>query len=702
MHAVSAYCPNQSSYNLISYRTSLFAMVALLLSALALLGHMMDLPILASLLNGQQQMVISTASGLLISAMVLIANEIFNKPASRVFLNLVGFAILIVGILGLLEFKLDMSWLDFNALHKHNPKANPGRMAFITAICFVLLGLSILLDSFLKQQRFRYLVTGCLTALGLLSMLGVLSFLANFEFLSSFGRSNRMALPTALSFLALTLAINASHKAKKNINQEVSGSIIHTTLEIMLVLIVMVVALLSFALSQQRVESLMSNQLDKVGTQSRDYFNNAFILHHQSAVFQAEKTELESALLTYQKNPKRNLSEQLRTFNNLHYGFSMLSLETPEHQVIFQVGNAVKSELTLQIFSNPASYLLWSDGYYLRTTVPKYNPSGDLLGFVVIEQYLDDITRFHRNAIEKPGTSDLVLCGLDGDYQTCYPFRWSKKPARYYGFLDGKALPITRAVIGFTETTVATDYRRERVMVALGPVGHTGLGMAIKIDMHELYEPIRNQFYASLPFFIFMTLLSLLLMRLKLKPLIDGIEQSRHRLSSLALQDSLTGLANRTLFHDRLEFAINKIARTHKKIGLIYLDIDYFKIINDTYGHIVGDQVLVWFAKQLRDSVRQSDTVARIGGDEFCIIVEDIAGKSDVAKIATQILEKLNCHLSMLENGPVSMVTASLGIVVAASKDIAPDKLVALADQALYRAKQKGRNTFELVELDEV
>lgn len=700
MNAVSANPLNQSSFSLTSYHSSLFAMITLLLSALALLGHMMGLPILASLLEGQQQMVISTASGLLISAAALIVNNIFNKPASRTLLNLVGFVMLMIGALGLLEFKLDVSWLDFNALHKHIPKANPGRMAFITAICFVLLGGVILLNSFLKQQKFRYFITACLTLAGLLSMLGVLSFLANFEFLSSFGRSNRMALPTALSFLALTLAINASHKTNKNTNQEVSGSKFYTTLEILLVLIVMVVALLSFASSQQRIESLMASQLDKVGAQSRDYFNTALILHHESAILQAEKTELAAALRRYQQNPKQDLSEQLEMFKNLQHGFSMLALENPQHQVIFQSGNAVRSELTLQIFSNPASYLLWSDGYYLRSSVPKYNPSGDLLGFVVTEQRLDDISRFHRSSIDKPGTSDLVLCGLDGDYQTCYPFRWSKQPARYYGFLDGKALPVTRAVIGFTETTIATDYRRERVMVALGPVGHTGLGMAIKIDLHELYEPIRNQFYASLPFFILLTLLSLLLMRIKLKPLIDEIEQSRRRLGRLALQDPLTGLANRTLFHDRLGFAISKLARNHKKIGLIYLDVDYFKMINDAYGHIIGDEVLVWFAKQLKDSVRQSDTVARIGGDEFSIIIEDIAEKSDAARIATQILEKLNHHLSILENGPVSMVTASLGVAVTANKNIDMDKLVAMADQALYRAKQKGRNTFEIIEVD--
>jgi len=237
-------------------------------------------------------------------------------------------------------------------------------------------------------------------------------------------------------------------------------------------------------------------------------------------------------------------------------------------------------------------------------------------------------------------------------------------------------------------------------MVALGPVGETGLGMAVKIDMHELYEPIRNQFYLSLPFFIFLTLVSLLLMRFKLKPLIDEIEQSRRRLGRLALQDPLTGLANRALFHDRLELAISKLARNNKKIALIYLDVDYFKIINDAYGHIVGDEVLVWFAQQLKEAVRQSDTVARIGGDEFSIILEDLQEKSDAANIATQILERLHQSLPILSNGPVKKVAASLGVAVTADKTIQADRLIGDADQALYRAKQKGRNTFELIEVD--
>jgi diguanylate cyclase (GGDEF)-like protein len=378
----------------------------------------------------------------------------------------------------------------------------------------------------------------------------------------------------------------------------------------------------------------------------------------------------------------------------------MISLEDPQHVEIYRTGQAVRSQQSIQIFTNPSSYLLWNEGYLLRTSVPKFDDKGELLGYVVMEQRMDEITRFHNNAISAAGTRDLVLCGLQNNYQICYPFRWSSQPAKYYGYLDGKPLPVTRAAIGFTDTAITLDFRRERVMAAIGPVGQTGLGMAVKIDLYELYEPIRNQFYASLPIFILLTIFSLMLMRFKLKPLIDDIEHSRRKLGKMALQDPLTGLANRTLFNDRLEFAISKLARNNKKVGLIYLDVDYFKVINDSYGHVIGDQVLIWFASKLKESVRLSDTVARIGGDEFSIIIEDILESSDVAKIASLILEKLNHHLEILEKGPVKKLTASLGVAVTSNKLIASESLISYADQALYRAKQKGRNTFELVDID--
>lgn len=184
-----------------------FVSVALFLSLLALLGHAIELPILTSLLAGQQQMVISTAFGILLASVALIIRNLTQHAAARIFVQVAAVLLIAVGAIGLLEFQLDTHWLDFNTLHQYSYKANPGRMAFMTAICFLLLGLAMFSNSINRLNKLSYFTLACLILLGLLATLSLLSFAANFEFLSSFGRSNRMALPTALSFLTLALAL---------------------------------------------------------------------------------------------------------------------------------------------------------------------------------------------------------------------------------------------------------------------------------------------------------------------------------------------------------------------------------------------------------------------------------------------------------------------------------------------------------------
>jgi hypothetical protein len=257
-----------------------------------------------------------------------------------------------------------------------------------------------------------------------------------------------MALPTALSFLALSLALSLTQKLTKDYEYELSASKLYPTLELLLTIIVMIVALVSFASSQQRAEVLMATQLEKIGLQSRDYFETAFTLHHEVAILKADKTEFAEALSQYKHNQRLSLPDQLSETDILKTGFSMLSLENREHDEIYRSGQQVNPQRSIQIFSNPASYLLWDNGYSLRTSVPKYDHKGDLLGYVVMEQPMGEITHFHKNIISKPGTSDLVLCGLKDNHQICYPFRWSSKPNKYYGYLDGKPLPLTLATWG--------------------------------------------------------------------------------------------------------------------------------------------------------------------------------------------------------------------------------------------------------------
>ena len=191
-------------------------------------------------------------------------------------------------------------------------------------------------------------------------------------------------------------------------------------------------------------------------------------------------------------------------------------------------------------------------------------------------------------------------------------------------------------------------------------------------------------------------------MRLKLKPLLVDLENSRLQMKHMALHDPLTLLANKVLFHDRLLQAIARLARNHKQLALLYLDIDFFKKINDSYGHLVGDQLLIWFADVLKSCVRKNDTVARIGGDEFAIILDSPGSPKNIEHIAEKIIAKVQQKLDILPHGPIRSISASIGIAITGNSNVNPEKLMQRADEALYESKHKGRNTYSIVYLDEI
>ena len=165
-----------------------------------------------------------------------------------------------------------------------------------------------------------------------------------------------------------------------------------------------------------------------------------------------------------------------------------------------------------------------------------------------------------------------------------------------------------------------------------------------------------------------------------------GVERSRREraLAQAAMLDALTGLPNRALFADRLRQALNRLSRTQTCLGVMFLDLDDFKHVNDTQGHAAGDALLAEVAARLGDVVRGGDTAARIGGDEFVVLCEDVAGLADARAIAGRLLEAL----------PTG---ASLGVALAWSGDECPDALVRDADAAMYAVKRRGGHGYELV-----
>lgn len=179
-------------------------------------------------------------------------------------------------------------------------------------------------------------------------------------------------------------------------------------------------------------------------------------------------------------------------------------------------------------------------------------------------------------------------------------------------------------------------------------------------------------------------------------------KQAERAIHQLAYYDSLTGLANRVLFKDRLSNALSYAERYHQHLATLFIDLDRFKIINDTLGHTVGDRLLTHVAERLSESVRQSDSVgrhadhepthalARLGGDEFTILLTALPTPEDAGRVARRILEALAHPFSI--DGHEIFISASIGISIFPSDGATVEALLKNADTAMYHAKEQGRN----------
>ena len=175
-------------------------------------------------------------------------------------------------------------------------------------------------------------------------------------------------------------------------------------------------------------------------------------------------------------------------------------------------------------------------------------------------------------------------------------------------------------------------------------------------------------------------------------------KHAEKRLVQLANYDSLTGLPNRTLFRDRLMHAVAQAHRKETLVALLFLDLDRFKLINDSLGHHAGDELLKIVSERLLANARETDTVARLGGDEFTVILEGLTSTDDATKVARKILEVMGKPFHL--DGHEVFVTTSVGIALFPVDGEDIDELLKNADTAMYRAKEQGRNNYQFYTAD--
>lgn len=179
----------------------------------------------------------------------------------------------------------------------------------------------------------------------------------------------------------------------------------------------------------------------------------------------------------------------------------------------------------------------------------------------------------------------------------------------------------------------------------------------------------------------------------------DITEQKRleAQLLHAAFHDALTDLPNRALFLERTRHALDGTARHERRIGVLFLDLDNFKDVNDTLGHGAGDELLIGVARRLQLHLRKGETLTRLGGDEFAILLEDIVAVDDGVRVARRIMAALEAPFTLV--GHAVGVESSIGIVISSERHTTPDDLLRDADIALYRAKAAGKHGYSVFEV---
>ena len=172
----------------------------------------------------------------------------------------------------------------------------------------------------------------------------------------------------------------------------------------------------------------------------------------------------------------------------------------------------------------------------------------------------------------------------------------------------------------------------------------------------------------------------------------NRLQKSNEELTHTAHHDSLTGLANRALFMDRLEQTIKDSKRNKTKSALLFMDLDHFKEVNDTYGHVAGDLVLKEATNRFLNCIRENDTLSRLGGDEFTLLLKDIKTKDDIATLATKVVHTMNKPMNI--NHKSITLSTSIGISIFPDDAQTSEEILHFSDDAMYKAKEEGKNRF--------
>ena len=303
-----------------------------------------------------------------------------------------------------------------------------------------------------------------------------------------------------------------------------------------------------------------------------------------------------------------------------------------------------------------------------------------------------------RHLAQATGATDCALSTWDkhGDRVVTHGYHPPERRHLLEGTYDLGEYPATRRVLEDQEACFvdlanpASDPREVAYLAGIGQRSMVILPLVVRGESVGTVELTSDRSNAFTPH------------RVELAAMLSreaatALENARlyDQIHDQAFRDPLTGLANRTLFHDRVKHVLDRLrGRSKQRAAVLFLDIDHFKLLNDKFGHSRGDDVLRVVADRVRWSIRPGDTAARLGGDEFAILLEDVDAYPAARLVATRLLDALTAPIALAESAPT--VGASIGVALSGVGGDSVDDLLRNADIAMYAAKGAGRGRIEL------
>ena len=513
------------------------------LGGTAMLGWWLQLSPLVRVLPGYTAMVFNTALCFVLAGGALLTP--FSAVARhRRITTVLGGILVTIAALVLAEHltgsDLGIDWVPLHAwLHDSDP--TPGRMSSGAAAAFLMSGAALLLATRVRRPWMGTAVRLLTLGVGAIGVLGLAGYLVSAPLLFPEYLFATVAVHTAAGLVLLALGLRSAWKraewARTPLLAREDDRITFAAATV-LVAIALAAGIASFAILQGRVQTLVGDNVHAALTRRTEMFRDLIGLREVNARIAATRPAVLRNLRVIRagRDDGSNIANVKAVVDSfLKQGFSGIAYHDVDGKVIASGGAFVQAPaMAVTLVTPDEPELLWDGGFLLRHRISLRDPAGEV-GTVRAEQPLPVLTRLAQNVIDMGATGDMGLCVLRGEQLDCFPQRLNPKVfSTPLVNAAGEALPMTRALRGETGTIITRDYREQNVVAAYGPVGDFGLGMVVKIDAVEVFQPIREQLMLALGLLFLLAVGGALLLRSRIRPLATQLVESREQFRAVA------------------------------------------------------------------------------------------------------------------------------------------------------------------------